>query len=177
MGEVVAREVEVVSNPSVPVVSHGAPVLSTSLSTRSCVAHLPHILRWFSLAGSRPVRAGDGIAHIGIFTGDVLPNRPGLACQGAGVCLAVAGVDAAQAPHLAALLEPCLQPPTSSLPPVNLRQFCSHQNISEVGRPKVRDHGRPRHPLLHLWVSLNKKFVMLSKDPRRIWESSIEGMS
>ena len=120
MGEVVAREVEVVSNPSVPVVSHGAPVLCASLSTRSCVAHLPHILRRFSLAGSRPVRAGDRIAHIDILAGDVLPNRPGLACQGAGVCPAVCGVDAAQAPRLAALLEPCLQPPTSSLPPVNL---------------------------------------------------------
>ena len=59
VGEVVAREVEVVSNPSVPVVSHGAPVFSTSLSTRSCVAHLPHILRRFPLAGSRPMRAGD----------------------------------------------------------------------------------------------------------------------
>ena len=166
-----------VSNPSVPVVSHGAPVLCTSLSTRSCVAHLPHILRRFSLAGSRSVRAGDGIAHIGIFAGDVLPNRPGLACQGAGVCPAVCGVYAAQAPRLAALLEPRLQPPTRSLPPVHLWKFCSHQNISEVGRPQVSDHGRPRHPLLHLWVSLNKKFVMLSKDSRCIWKSSIERKS
>ena len=99
MGEVVAREVEVVSNPSVPVVSHGAPVLCTSLSTRSCVAHLPHILRWFPLAGSRPMRAGDGVAHVGVVAGDVLLDRPGLACQGAGVCPAVAGVDAAQAPR------------------------------------------------------------------------------
>ena len=126
MGEVVAREVEVVSHPSVPVVSRGAPVLRTSLSTWSCVAHFPHILRRFPLAGSRPMRAGDGIAHIGVVAGDVLLDRPGLACQGAGVCPAVGGVDAAQAPRLAALLEPRLQPPTSSLPPVNLWQFCSH---------------------------------------------------
>ena len=33
VGEVVAWEVEVVPDPSVPVVSHGAPVLSASLST------------------------------------------------------------------------------------------------------------------------------------------------
>ena len=97
-----------VSNPSVPVVSHGAPMLSASLTTGSCVAHLPHILRWFPLAGSRPMRAGDGVAHVGVVAGDVLLDRPGLACQGAGVCPAVAGVDAAQAPRLAALLEPCL---------------------------------------------------------------------
>ena len=135
MGEVVAREVEVVSNPSVSVVGHSAPVLSASLSTRSCVSHFPHILSRFPLAGSRPMRAGDGIADIGVVAGDVLLDRPGLACQGAGVCPAVCGVYAAQAPRLAALLEPCVQPPTSSLPPVNLRQFCSHQDISEVGRP------------------------------------------
>ena len=120
MGEVMAREVEMVSNPSVPVVGHSAPVLSASLSTRSGVAHLPHILRWFPLAGSRPMRAGDGVAHVGVVAGDVLLDRPGLACQGAGVCPAVGGVYAAQAPRLAALLEPRLQPPTSSLPPVNL---------------------------------------------------------
>ena len=54
------------------------------------------------------MRAGDGIADIGVVAGDVLLDRPGLACQGAGVCPAVGGVDAAQAPHLAALLEPCL---------------------------------------------------------------------
>ena len=66
MGEVVAREVEMVSNPSVPVVGHGAPVLGTSLSARSCVAHLPHILRRFPLAGSRPMRTGDGVADIGV---------------------------------------------------------------------------------------------------------------
>ena len=108
MGEVVAWEIEVVSHPSVPVVGHSAPVLSTSLSTRPCVSHLPHILRWFPLAGSRPMRAGDGIADIGVVAGDVLLDRPGLACQGAGVCPAVGGVDAAQAPRLAALLEPCL---------------------------------------------------------------------
>ena len=105
MGEVVAREVEMISNPSVPVVSHGAPVFSTSLSTRSCVAHLPHILRRFPLAGSRPMRAGDGIAHIGVVAGDVLLDRPDLACQGARVGPGVVGVDAAQAPCLATLSE------------------------------------------------------------------------
>ena len=105
MGEVVAREVEVVSNPSVSVVGHSAPVLSASLPTGSCVAHFSHILRRFSLAGSRTLRAGDVITHIGIFAGDVLLDQPGLACQGAGVCPAVGGVDAAQAPRLAALLE------------------------------------------------------------------------
>ena len=82
MGEVVAWEIEVVSHPSVPVVGHSAPVLSTSLSTRPCVSHLPHILRWFPLAGSRPMRAGDGVAHVGVVAGDVLLDRPGLACQG-----------------------------------------------------------------------------------------------
>ena len=122
MGEVVAREVEMVSNPSVPVVGHGAPVLGTSLSARSCVAHLPHILRRFSLAGSRPMRASYGVTDIGVVTRDVLLDRPGLACQGAGVCPAAGGVDAAQAPRLAALLEPCVHPPTSSLPPVHLSQ-------------------------------------------------------
>ena len=106
VGEVVAWEVEVVSNPSVPVVGHSAPVLSASLSTRSCVSHFPHILSRFPLAGSRPMRAGDGIADIGVVAGDVLLDRPGLACQGAGVCPAVGGVDAAQAPQLATLLEP-----------------------------------------------------------------------
>ena len=105
MGEVVAREVEVVSNPSVPVVGHSAPVLSASLSTWSCVAHFSDILRRFSLAGSRTLRAGDVITHISIFASDVLLDLPGLACQGAGVCPAVGGVDAAQAPRLAALLE------------------------------------------------------------------------
>ena len=64
VGEVVAREVEVVSNPSVPVVGHGAPMLSASLSTRSCVSHFPHILSRFPLASSRPMRTGDGIADI-----------------------------------------------------------------------------------------------------------------
>ena len=108
MGEVVAWEVEMVSNPSVPVMSHGAPMLSASLTTGSCVAHLPHILRRFSLAGSRTLRAGDVITHISIFASDVLLDLPGLACQGAGVCPAVGGVDAAQTPRLAALLEPCL---------------------------------------------------------------------
>ena len=76
MGEVVAWQVEVVSNPSVPVVRHSAPVLSASLSTRSGVAHLPHILRWFPLAGSRPMRAGDGIADIGVVAGDGLLDWP-----------------------------------------------------------------------------------------------------
>ena len=136
MGEVVAWEVEVVPDPSVPVVCHGAPVLSASLSTGSCMSHFSHILRRFSLAGSRTMRAGDVITHNGIFAGDVLLDRPGLACQGGGVCPAVGGVYAAQAPRLAALLEPRLQPPTSPLPPVNLWQFCSHQDISEVGRPQ-----------------------------------------
>ena len=108
MGEVVAWQVEVVPDPSVPVVCHSAPVLSASLSTWSCVAHFSDILRRFSLAGSRTLRAGDVITHIGIFAGDVLLDRPGLACQGAGVCPGVGGVYAAQAPRLAALLEPCL---------------------------------------------------------------------
>ena len=130
MCEVVAWQVEVITDPSIPVVSHRAPVLSTSLSTRPCVSHFPNILRWFPLAGSRPMRAGDGVAHVGVVAGDVLLDRPGLACQGAGVCPAVGGVDAAQAPRLAALLEPRLQPPTSSLPPIDLWQFYSHQDIS-----------------------------------------------
>ena len=105
MGEVVAREVEMVSNPSVPVVGHGAPVLGTSLSARSCVAHLPHILRRFSLAGSRPMRASYGVTDIGVVTRDVLLDRPGLACQGARMGPGVVGVDAAQAPRLATLSE------------------------------------------------------------------------
>ena len=75
-----------VRDPSVPVVSHSAFVLSASLSTGSCVSHFSHILRWFPLAGSRPMRAGDVIAHIGVVAGDVLLDQPGLACQGAGVC-------------------------------------------------------------------------------------------
>ena len=132
MGKVVAWEVEVVSDPSVLVVGHGDPVLGASLSTGSCVSHFSHILRWFPLAGSRPMRAGDGVAHVGVVAGDVLLDRPGLACQGAGVCPAVGRVDAAQAPRLAALLEPCVQPPTSSLPPIDLWQFYSHQDISEA---------------------------------------------
>ena len=82
------------------------------------------------------MRAGDDVAHIGVLAGDLLLARPGLACQGAGVCPAVGGVDGAQAPGLAALLEPRLQPPTSSLPPIHLWKFCSHQDISEVGRPQ-----------------------------------------
>ena len=81
MGEVVAREVEVVSNPSVPVVGHGAPVLSASLSTRSCVAHFSHILRRFSLADFRPMGAGDVVAHVIVLAGEVLLDWPGLACQ------------------------------------------------------------------------------------------------
>ena len=59
VGEVVAWEVEVVSDPSVPVVGHGAPVLRASLSTWSCMAHFSNILRGSPLAGSRPMRAGD----------------------------------------------------------------------------------------------------------------------
>ena len=95
MGKVVAWQVEVVPDPNVPVVCHGAPVLSASLSTGSCMSHFSHILRRFSLAGSRPMRAGDGIADIGVVAGDVLLDRPGLACQGARVGPGVVGVDAA----------------------------------------------------------------------------------
>ena len=51
------------------------------------------------------MRAGDGIAHIGVVAGDVLLDRPGLACQGARVGPGVVGVDAAQAPRLATLSE------------------------------------------------------------------------
>ena len=79
VGEVVARQVEVVSDPSVPVVSHSAPVLSASLSTGSCRAHFSHILRRFSLACSRPMGTGDVVTNIGILAGDVLFDGPGLA--------------------------------------------------------------------------------------------------
>ena len=105
MGEVVAWEIEVVSHPSVPVVGHSAPVLSASLSTRSCVSHFPHILSRFPLAGSRPMRAGDGIADIGVVAGDGLLDWPRLPSQGARVGPGVVGVDAAQAPRLATLSE------------------------------------------------------------------------
>ena len=103
-----ARLVEMVAHSSVPVVSHCPSMLCAPVSTGPSGAHFPHILGWFPEALSSSMRAGDGIAHIGVVAGDVLPNRPGLACQGAGVCPAVAGVEAAQAPRLAALLEPCL---------------------------------------------------------------------
>ena len=71
----------------------------------------------------------------------------------------------------------CSLRPAPCLLSTSVWEFCSHQDISEVGRPQVSNHGRPRHPLLHLWVSLNKKLVVLSKDPRRIWEPSIERKS
>ena len=105
MGEVVAWEVEVVSNPSVPVVGHSAPVLSASLSTGSCLSHFSYILRRFSLAGSRTMRAGDGVADIGVVAGDGLLDWPGLPSQGARVGPGVVGVGAAQAPRLATLSE------------------------------------------------------------------------
>ena len=69
------------------------------------MAHFPYILRRFPLAGSRPMRTGDGVADIGVVAGDVLLDRPGLACQGARVGPGVVGVDAAQAPRLATLSE------------------------------------------------------------------------
>ena len=105
MGEVVAWQVEVVPDPSVPVVCHGAPVLSASLSTGSCMSHFSHILRRFSLAGSRTMRAGDGVADIGVVAGDVLLDWPRLPSQGARVGPGVLGVDATQAPRLATLSE------------------------------------------------------------------------
>ena len=105
IGQVVAWQVKVLSHTSVPVVVHRPPVLCASNPTCPCWSNLPNILGWSPQAGSRPMRAGDGIADIGVVAGDVLLDRPGLACQGARVGPGVVGVDAAQAPRLATLSE------------------------------------------------------------------------
>ena len=81
-----ARLVEVVAHPRVKVVSHGCPVLCAPVSTRPCGAHFSHILGWFSLTSSSPMRTGDVVDHVGVVTGDPLLYWPGLVGQGAGVC-------------------------------------------------------------------------------------------
>ena len=79
------RLVEVVADPRVKMVSHGCPVLRAPVSAGPCGAHCPHILGWFPEALSSSMRAGDGIAHVGVVTSDPLLDRPGLVGQGAGV--------------------------------------------------------------------------------------------
>ena len=51
------------------------------------------------------MRAGDGVADIGVVAGDGLLDWPCLPSQGARVGPGVVGVDAAQAPRLATLSE------------------------------------------------------------------------
>ena len=51
------------------------------------------------------MRAGDGVADIGVVAGDVLLYRPHLSSQGAGVGPGVVGINAAQTSCLATLSE------------------------------------------------------------------------
>ena len=105
VSQVVAWQVKVLPHPSVPVVVHRPPVLCASDSACPCGSNHSNILSWFPQAGSRPMRAGDGVADIGVVTGDGLLNWPCLPSQGARVGPGVVGVDAAQAPRLATLSE------------------------------------------------------------------------
>ena len=76
VSQVVAWQVKVLPHPSVPVVVHRPPVLCASDSACPCGSNHSNILSWFPQAGSRPMRAGDGIADIGVVAGDGLLDWP-----------------------------------------------------------------------------------------------------
>ena len=63
VGQLVLREVEVITHPSVPVVPHCSPVLSAPLPAGPCVTHLANILPWLPQAVTCSMGAGHIIAH------------------------------------------------------------------------------------------------------------------
>ena len=129
VGQVVARQVEVFSNPRVPVVIYSPPVLCATDPAWPCWSDLPDILGWFPQARSSTMGAGDIIDNIGVLAGDGLLYWPRLSSQGAGVGPGVVGIYAAQTSCFATLFETWLGFSTCSLSPVQWGKFCSHQKV------------------------------------------------